>query len=63
VDADQDTDTGGSFAYCSWHEDFSRSARLVRLADQGSGSGPGGLFACASCRHAYDLVPLADQPL
>ncbi|MFD9111648.1 hypothetical protein [Streptomyces bottropensis] len=64
MDASQDTDTGGSFAYCSWHEDFSRSARLVRIPqDQGSGHGAGGLFACVSCRHAYDLVPLADQPL
>ncbi|ULR50584.1 hypothetical protein [Streptomyces deccanensis] len=60
----KDTDEAASFAFCSWHEDFSRSARLVRVPDdQGSGSGPGGLFACASCRHAYDLVPFADQPL
>jgi hypothetical protein len=60
----QDGETGTSFAWCSWHEDYSRSARLVRVPDdQGSGQGTPGLFACASCRHAYDLVPLADQPL
>ncbi|MDX2892519.1 hypothetical protein PV439_14295 [Streptomyces scabiei] len=59
-----DAEAGTSIAWCSWHEDFSRSARLVRLpADQGSGRGAPGLFACASCRHAYDLAPLADQPL
>lgn len=64
MEAGQDVDTGSSFAYCSWHEDFSRSARLVRLpADQGSGRGTPGLFACASCRHAYSLAPLADQSL
>ena len=61
--APQDAETGASFAYCSWHEDYSHSARLVRLTDEGSGPAPRGLFACASCRHAYDLVPLADQPL
>ncbi|MEH0627890.1 hypothetical protein [Streptomyces stelliscabiei] len=60
----EDTVAGDSFAFCSWHKDYSRSARLVRVPDdQGSGSGPGGLFACASCRHAYELVPLADQML
>jgi hypothetical protein len=63
VEASDDTDTG-AFAWCSWHENYDRSARLVRIPeDQGSGSGPGGLFACVSCRHAYGLVPVADQPL
>jgi hypothetical protein len=52
-----------SFAYCSWHQGYTRTARLVRIpADQGSGSGTPGLFACASCRHAYDLVPISEQP-
>jgi hypothetical protein len=62
VAAPHDAEASTSFAYCSWHEDYSRSARLVSVPDDQS-SGPGGLFACASCRHAYDLVPLADQPL
>lgn len=49
-----------SFAWCSWHEGYSRSARLVRIIEAGSGPG-GGLFACVSCRHAYDLTPVAEQ--
>lgn len=53
----------GSFAYCAWHQGHSRSARLVQLADQGSGPGAPGLHACASCREAYGLIPLADKPL
>ncbi|TQE16551.1 hypothetical protein SipoB123_40645 [Streptomyces ipomoeae] len=63
--AEASPDTNGSFAYCSWHEGYDRTARLVRLpADQGSGpQGPSGVFACSSCRHAYELVPVADQPL
>ncbi|MDX2639926.1 hypothetical protein [Streptomyces stelliscabiei] len=61
--ASQDADTGTSFAWCSWHENFDRTARLVRVPDdQGSGHGAGGLFACFSCRQAYGLSPVADQP-
>lgn len=50
-------------AYCNWHRGLSDTARLVRLpADQGSGSGTPGLFACARCRQQHDLTPLEDQP-
>lgn len=52
-----------SFAYCSWCKRFTGTARLVQLTDQGSGHGGRGHFACASCRGAYNLVPLADRPL
>jgi hypothetical protein len=52
-----------SFAYCSWHQGYTRTARLVRIpADQGSGSGTPGLHACAPCRHAYDLEPISERP-
>lgn len=56
-------DSPSAFGYCAWHNGYSRSVRLVRLADEGSGPGGSrGHFACHSCRQAYDLVPLADQP-
>ncbi|MGP4048797.1 hypothetical protein [Streptomyces sp. 2A115] len=51
------------YGYCAWHSGYSRGVRLVQLADEGSGHGSRGHFACTSCRQAYDLVPLADQPL
>ncbi|WP_327319272.1 hypothetical protein [Streptomyces sp. NBC_01235] len=43
-------------AWCAWHEAYSNTARPVRDT---SGAR---LFACFSCREAYDLVPIADQP-
>ncbi|MFD9394795.1 hypothetical protein ACFWBB_29875 [Streptomyces sp. NPDC060000] len=43
-------------AWCAWHEAYSNTARPVRDT---SGAR---LFACCSCRQAYDLAPLADQP-
>ncbi|WP_086772358.1 hypothetical protein [Streptomyces bobili] len=43
-------------AFCAWHEAYSNSARLVR---DSSGAR---LFACYSCREAYDLPLVADQP-
>ena len=49
-----------SFAWCSWHKDFSRTCRLVRIDEQGSGSG-GGQFACEPCRDKHGLTPVADQ--
>lgn len=56
------TEAPNSFAYCSWHKGYSDTARLVRVIEQGSGVGAGsGLFACADCREANRLVPLADQ--
>jgi hypothetical protein len=55
--------TPSSFGYCAWHHGYSRGVRLVQLADQGSGRGTPGHFACHSCREAYDLTPLADLPL
>ncbi|GAB7101756.1 hypothetical protein JCM4814A_00700 [Streptomyces phaeofaciens JCM 4814] len=42
--------------WCAWHESYSNTARLVR--DTGGAK----LFACFSCRDAYDLAPVADQP-
>lgn len=50
-------------AYCNWHRGLSDTARLVQLpADQGSGSGAPGLFACAPCREKHRLTPVGDQP-
>ncbi|MEV6409590.1 hypothetical protein AB0M58_42930 [Streptomyces bobili] len=43
-------------AWCAWHESYSNTARLVR---DSSGAR---LFACSSCREAYDLSLVADQP-
>lgn len=43
-------------AWCAWHEAYSNTARPVRDT---SGAR---LFACYSCREAYDLAPVADQP-
>lgn len=43
-------------AWCAWHEAYSSTARPVRDA---SGAR---FFACHSCRHAYGLAPIADQP-
>ena len=50
-----------SYAWCSWHNQFSSTCRLVGIVEQGSGAG-GGLFACSGCREAHGLVPVADQP-
>ncbi|MBP5931812.1 hypothetical protein F3K39_28165 [Streptomyces sp. LBUM 1479] len=45
--------------YCSWHQGHDRAVRLVRVtADQGSGVGTPDHYACAPCRHAYDLTPV-----
>lgn len=49
-----------SFAYCSWHEAYSRSAVLVQIIEQGSGPGAG-LYACANCRAQHHLTPVTDQ--
>lgn len=43
-------------AWCAWHEAYSNTARAVR---DSSGAR---LFACVSCRQAFDLVPIADRP-
>lgn len=53
--------TPAGYGWCSWHENYARGVRLVRIIEQGSGPG-GSLFACPSCREAYGLVPVADQP-
>lgn len=53
--------TGRSWAYCSWHDAYSDTARLVRIIEQGSGVGHG-LFACETCRAVNGLTPVADLP-
>lgn len=51
------------YGWCAWHQAYARGVRLIQARDAGSGPGSGGnAFACHSCRQAYDLVPLADQP-
>lgn len=50
-------------AWCAWHQAHARGVRLIAVQEQGSGPGGGNLFACHPCRQAYDLAPLADQPL
>lgn len=50
-----------TFAWCSWHDDFATSCRLVRIVEQGSAAG-GGAFACAPCRDTHRLTPVADLP-
>jgi hypothetical protein len=42
-------------AWCAWHQAYSNTARPVRDT---SGAR---LFACYSCRQAYDLKPIADE--
>ncbi|GGN59895.1 hypothetical protein GCM10011579_024480 [Streptomyces albiflavescens] len=49
-----------NYAWCSWHKDFSDTARLVRIHEAGSGPG-GGTFACVPCREKHGLIPVADQ--
>ncbi|MBC2867321.1 hypothetical protein [Streptomyces mexicanus] len=53
-------DSPRTIAWCSWHQGLSGTARLVRIIEQASGPGAG-LYACAPCREAYRLVPVADQ--
>lgn len=60
MDPSQTTETTG-YGWCAWHQGNARGVRLISVQEQGSGPG-GALFACRPCRHAYDLVPLADQP-
>lgn len=49
-------------AYCNWHRGLSDSSRLVQIpADQGSGAGTPGLYACTRCREQHDLTPVGDQ--
>ncbi|NJP70460.1 hypothetical protein [Streptomyces sp. C1-2] len=54
-------DSPPSFTECSWCRNFSKSALLVRIIEQGSAFG-GSLYACASCRERHSLVPVVDQP-
>jgi hypothetical protein len=61
VEASEVSRTTRAFAYCSWCKSHSDTARLVQAQDQGSAFGARGLFACASCRSTYGLVPVADQ--
>jgi len=43
-------------AWCAWHQGMSATARLVQDAEGAAH------FACYSCRHAYDLTLIADEP-
>ncbi|QFQ97470.1 hypothetical protein F9278_16010 [Streptomyces phaeolivaceus] len=53
------TDRPPARRYCSWHQGYDRTVRLVQItADQGSGTGTPDLYACAPCRTAYDLTPI-----
>ncbi|MEV6408850.1 hypothetical protein [Streptomyces bobili] len=56
VQADEPPDSppAAGIAWCAWHESYSNTARLVR---DSSGAR---LFACSSCREAYDLPLIAD---
>jgi hypothetical protein len=56
--------TPTAYGWCAWHQGHARGVRLIQVIEQGSGPGTAGnRFACHPCRQAYDLVPLADQPL
>ena len=52
-------ETRTSYAWCSWHQGISGTARLVHTVERMSGPTIG-LFACADCRTVYRLTPLAD---
>jgi hypothetical protein len=53
-------DSPPGYTYCSWHENYSRSAVLVQIIEQGSAFGAS-LYACAACREQYGLTPVAEQ--
>lgn len=58
------TNTPTAVGWCAWHQNYARGVRLIQVIEQSSGPGTmGNHFACPPCRQAYDLVPLADQPL
>lgn len=48
--------------WCNWHDGLSDSALLVRIHQQGSGTGGGMLYACESCRVKHGLTPLEERP-
>lgn len=57
------TNTPTGYGWCAWHQGHAHGVRLIDVLEQGSGPGAlGRHFACRPCRHAYDLVPLADRP-
>ena len=43
-------------AWCAWHQAYTNTGRLVRDTSGAQ------LFACYSCRQAYDLTPITDRP-
>lgn len=47
--------------WCSWHNGLADSALLIRIHEQGSGTGGGMQYACQSCRIKHHLVPLAER--
>ena len=70
VDMAEPTQTAGTtnaptaVGWCAWHQNYARGVRLIQVIEQSSGPGTmGNHFACHPCRQAYNLAPLADQPL
>jgi hypothetical protein len=57
-----ETPPQGTSRWCSWHEDWSGTAVLVRIIEQGSGPG-WGLYACGYCRELHGLTPVAEIPV
>jgi len=55
-DGEPATPRGVGIAWCAWHQSYSATARLVQDAEGAAH------FACHSCREAYGLTPIADQP-
>ncbi|MFL1904744.1 hypothetical protein ACJWDR_37425 [Streptomyces tauricus] len=44
--------------YCTWHQGYTTTGKLVQAVDRTSGSG-GVLFACLSCRRDHHLTPVS----
>lgn len=54
------SDSPRTIAWCSWHQGLSGTARLVRIIEQGSGTGAS-LYACGPCRETFRLTPMTDR--
>ncbi|MFI6348917.1 hypothetical protein [Streptomyces sp. NPDC050560] len=49
----------GAVRWCNWHHGHARGTELVSIIEQMSGPGAS-LYACADCRAAHRLTPLAE---